>query len=202
MSESDPKFGTTQSETMMYPYFPYFTEDQMQLMAPNYADIADAMAKICYEHDLIAGYTWKQEHVHRVMYIHFLDGEAMRLSDMQAALVLKGVLKGFKRLNEIEKGLQPQFTKMQPLEKKRSPASTWVNTPSDIALKASIDREREKRMPPTRTRKSKPKAPDSTISAAIENSLRIDMSKIQEEYKKKLDSELDDIFDGLFDDED
>lgn len=110
--------GSTFSETYLYPYFPYYPQDQKFLDAPDYRAIVDDLLSICHDQELIYSYDWKTEGVNEVLYIIFMDGDTMRLSDMQGMLVLQGILKGYKKLRETELGIRSHYEKPKKLVKR------------------------------------------------------------------------------------
>lgn len=179
-------FSNHISETYLYPWFPYWTDDQPIMDGPPYQVLAERLAELCLEHKLIADAACKSEGRNlKVWYITFLDGNQMRLSDMQAMLVLQGVLKGYKRLKEVELGLRPlyeQVTKVVRLPERDAPIRPYI--------------EGEIKSVPTRSRSPQPrKKADPVVPLPTE------AAKAVEEMQNKLaDLKKDDSWmDGFFD---
>src|SRR5690606_5162169 len=110
-------------------------------------------------------------------------GEVMRLSDMQAMLVLQGVLKGFKRLREKELKIKPQFDVLNNLKKKpRSRETQFV----ELDFPAKTKRKSRKKNDIAQTLAEK----------SAETSAGISAKEIRERFlkeKEEDDSWMDDI---------
>lgn len=111
------QIGVPLSDTYRYPIFPYHTQDQQFIVGPNYEKIADALVELCYKHDLILGARRHELGANPVWDIYFSDNSIMTLSDMQTMLVLQGMLKGFKRLIELDDETRSEYE--EKLEIKR-----------------------------------------------------------------------------------
>lgn len=123
------EIGVKLSDGYRYPSFPYYPEDQAFLVGPNYEKVADALLDVCYRHELIAGAAKNKQGVHIVWEIYFCDGSVMNLSDMQTMLVLQGLLKGFKRLVEIDEEIRPALEERLTIKKMdswRPPSGTLM----------------------------------------------------------------------------
>lgn len=125
-THNEYEIGVKLSDTYKYPQFPYYPEEHAFINGPNYEKVADALIETCYKHDLIAGAS-KLQQGHNVLWnIYFKDNSTMLLSDMQTMLVLQGVLKGYKRLVEVDADLRPALE--EKLEIKRQ--NFWKKAPS------------------------------------------------------------------------
>ena len=118
------------SETELYPTFPYLTDEQFILNAPNYHEVAEKLGQLCLDSNLIASFEWKPLEQYDLVHIQTMDGEYLILSDMQAVMLLKGILKGYKRLREDELGLAPLYDKRELLTRRQIQAQS--PTPVDM----------------------------------------------------------------------
>lgn len=179
------------SKTEMFPTFPYFTDEQQPINAPDYAKAAESAAQICHRYDLIDSWKWDSFDVVQVMFIQALDGEQLILSDMQALVFFKGLLKGYKRLRENELDIEPLLRLGKPMQRK---------TRTQLREGGS---------------KPKTKPSDSTIPNAEYLAERSEKAKAELEVKRLLDqmkggakeekeednSWIDDVFDDFLGDE-
>lgn len=157
----------------------------MDIQGPNYKELAINFCTMAHEEDLINGFRIQNEGRHEVFYIHFMDGESVRLSDMQAMLMMKGFLKGYKRLREFELGLRPLHEKKFPIHKKLDYSGS-----ATVALQDRFEDTGK----PKKKRKSRKKKKKSSKALPKEAQKQLEELKASILNTAQDDSWLDDVF--------